>query len=55
MVVRSQEEVIVLTMGMSALECLELHFETGEYVRFISLPGVANDVVCPWSASGMVS
>ena len=35
MVVRSQEEVIVLTMVLSAEECLELHRETGAYVRFI--------------------
>ena len=34
MVVRSQEEVIVLTMGLSAEECLELHRETGAYDRF---------------------
>ena len=33
MVVRSQEEVIVLTMVLSAEECLELHRETGAYVR----------------------
>ena len=37
MAVRSQEEVIVLTMVLSAEECLELHRETGAYVRFIYL------------------
>ena len=35
MVVRSQEEVIVLTMELSAEECLELHRETGAYDRFM--------------------
>ena len=33
--VRSQEEVIVLTMVLSAKECLELHCETGAYDRFM--------------------
>ena len=37
MVVRLQEEVIVLTMELSAMEWLELHRETGAYDRFISL------------------
>ena len=37
MVVRSQEEVIVLTMELSAEECLELHRETGAYDRFTLL------------------
>ena len=35
MVVRSEEEVIVLTMGLSAMECLELHRETGAWDRFM--------------------
>ena len=35
MVVRSQEAVIVLTMVLSAKECLELHRETGAYDGFI--------------------
>ena len=35
---RSQEEVIVLTMGMSALEFPELHRETGAYDHFNYLP-----------------